>query len=365
MKNCLSLLTMLGCALPACSQLPPAAPINVVTPPKPARVFDDFSRNRDVRAQQIAAWPTREQPKELAQALVDLQQGSVDERVAKLKAKALADLIFVEGGSFVMGEWGQLRGMWSRSKYNAEQLSLFRSLFDRRPGHDVTLSSFWISRYKTTFAEFDVFTDATGAPRAPTDKLDEPYRYPTSPAGVPWIRADAYCHWLGKITGKPFALPTEAQWEYAARSRGQNFIYATDDGHLRQGVNTALNDVSRAFAPTEAGRKDSLGSPYPVGLFAPSPLGLYDMNGDGGDWVSDWYSPTYYDDSPVLNPTGPANGTEKVIRGFIDSAMIEPHVLMRRSRPPNGLKDDPTLPGKKMEAYNLDKGFRCAVQAQR
>lgn len=344
----------------ATSPAPAQPPAPATTPPNPARIFDDFSTDRDEREQQIANVPKRAQPAALAQAIADLQQGSIAERVAKLKAKAMADLVFVEGGSFVMGESAQMRGKFDRRKYTEEQLTTFRNLFDRMPGHEVTLSSFWISRYKTTFAEFDVFTDATGARPAPTSDFDVPYKAPTIPAGVPWIRGDAYCRWLGQITGKPFSLPTEAQWEYAARSRGQKFIYATDDGHLRQGVNTAIKDVSKAFAVTPAGRRNSVA--YPIALFPPTPLNLYDMNGNGGDWVSDWYDPTYYDYSPQKDPTGPAKGTERVVRGFIDSLMHEPHVLMRRSREPDALRRDPNSPTEKYETTSMETGFRCAVQ---
>jgi formylglycine-generating enzyme required for sulfatase activity len=170
---------------------------------------------------------------------------------------------------------------------------------------------------------------------------------------------------LSKITDRPFSLPTEAQWEYAARSRGQKFIYATNDGNLRQGINTAVRGVSSVFAVTEAGRETKLGSPYPVALFPPSPLGLFDMNGNGGDWVSDWYDPTYYDHSPVQDPQGPVTGKRKVIRGYIDSAMDAPHALIRRKREPDLLVDDPLSPGKQTEGVTFDKGFRCSVQPQR
>jgi formylglycine-generating enzyme required for sulfatase activity len=362
-------------ALQACAQAPspadatPPAPAAsataAVTPPQPPRFFDDFAHDPDVRAKQLAALPKREQPAALAQALASLQQGSIEERVAKLKAKVLGDLVFVEGGSFIMGDWGRMRGKWSRSKYTREQQELFSDAFDRAPGHEVTLTSYWISRHKTTFAEFDVYTDATRQPRAPSSEYDAKFWHPTVPAGVPWNHADAYCRWLSNVTGRPFSLPTEAQWEYAARSRGQKFVFATDDGHLRQGINTAVNEVAPFFAVTEAGQKASHSSTYPVGIFPPTPLGLFDMNGNGGDWVSDWYDATYYDNSPVQDPHGPVTGTRKVIRGYIDSAMDDPHALIRRKREPDLLVDDPLSPGKKTEGVTFDKGFRCSVQPQR
>ncbi len=341
---------------------PAASAAPAVTPPQPPRVFDYFARDPDERAKQLAALPKREQPAALVQALASLQEGSIEERVAKLKAKVLGDLVFVEGGSFIMGDWGRMRGRWKRPPQPADDPHLFDEVLNFAPGHEVTLSSYWISRYKTSFAEFDIYTDAMKQPRAPSSEYDAEFRHPIVPAGVPWNRADAYCRWLGKITSRPFSLPTEAQWEFAARSRGQKFVFATDDGHLRQGVNTALRRVATAFAVTEAGRQAQLWSPYPVALFPPNPLGLFDMNGNGGDWVSDWYDPTYYDNSPVQDPQGPATGTLKVVRGYIDSAMHHPHVLIRRSREPDGLVDDPLAPGKKTDGTSLNKGFRCAIQ---
>jgi formylglycine-generating enzyme required for sulfatase activity len=347
----------------ATSPTPPGpAASAVVTPPQPPRIFDDFAHDPDERAKQLAALPKHEQPAELAQALASLQQGSIKERVAKLKAKVLTDLVFVEGGTFIMGDWGRMKGRWKRPPQPADDPHLFDEVLNFAPGHEVTLSSYWISKYKTTFAEFDVYTDATNQPRAPSSKYDQAFKHPTVPAGVPWTRADAYCRWLSTITGRSFSLPTEAQWEYAARSRGQKFIYATDDGHLRQGFNTAIRDISAAFAVTEAGKRDEHSTPYPVASFPPTPLGLFDMNGNGGDWVSDWYDATYYDNSPVQDPQGPAAGTLKVVRGYVDSAIDHPHALIRRKYRPDALSKF-SRPGTLEEDGSRDTSFRCAVQA--
>jgi formylglycine-generating enzyme required for sulfatase activity len=145
---------------------------------------------------------------------------------------------------------------------------------------------------------------------------------PFVPAGTVWQRARDYCQWLGQLTGLPIDLPTEAQWEYAARSRGQNFVFATDTGNLEHGRNVPgsrehmelLNPIIR-YNMDLPGFSRTIPRPVPVGLFPPTPMGLYDVAHNGLDWVLDWYAVDYYQRSPVDNPGGPDTGTEKVLRG--------------------------------------------------
>ena len=223
------------------------------------------------------------QPEALAAELQALGQGTTEERIARLKKKVIHDMIFVEGGTFMMGDFGPLVSP-DGLPYSGDATSL--------PAHEVTLSSYSIAKYKTTYAEFDAYTDATKTPRAAEDDFSKKRRNPTSPAGVPWQRAKDYCVWLGKITGKPFDLPTEAQWEYAARSRGQFFVWATDDGNVDFGRNMPAAGQIELFTPS--GEE----YPYPVGLFPPNPLGLYDASHDGEEWVNDWFDSEYYKHSP-------------------------------------------------------------------
>jgi formylglycine-generating enzyme required for sulfatase activity len=96
-----------------------------------------------------------------------------------------------------------------------------------------------------------------------------------------------YCHWLGEKTGLPLDLPTEAQWEYAARNRGGYVLFATDNGNYEIGKNIANNEQKIHFS----------GLPlfsFIIGKFPPTPLGLYDMAGNGVDWINDWYAEDYY-----------------------------------------------------------------------
>jgi sulfatase modifying factor 1 len=290
------------------------------------------------------------QPSILASELDALGRGTIEERVARLKKKVLADLIVVEGGSFMMGDFGLL---WSPEKlpYSDDVTSRFV--------HEVTLSRFSIAKYKTTYAEFDVYTDATRTQKAaPSGTFDAHSRHPTVPAGVAWQRAKDYCLWLGTITQVDFDLPTEAQWEYAARSRGQFFVWATDNGNLDYGRNVPAADQAALFSPNKDNR-----SPYPVGLFPPNPLGLYDASHNGEEWVDDWFDENYYKTSPKNDPRGPAQGQFKVARGWPNADSLQPNTMYRRKHP---LVEKPHMsvagPKKLLPPIYQNFGFRCAVQ---
>ncbi len=251
--------------------------------------------------------PPVTQPAALTHDLRDLQEGTTNARIEKLKRKVLADLVSLPGGAYMMGDFGTL--------VTEEKLPLTFST-DNKPLHKVTLSSFSISRYKTTFAEYDVFLDANKIPHIDDDVV--PYRNPYVPAGALWQQAKDYCQWLGKITGVPFDLPTESQWEYAARSGGRNFVFATSDGNLERGRNIDDYYQLKLISPV-SDSKDKWGNTtqvrtYPVGIFPPNPVGLYDMNHDGYEWMNDWYQADYYKISPQLDPKGPSSGQWKVVR---------------------------------------------------
>jgi sulfatase modifying factor 1 len=290
------------------------------------------------------------QPVYLASALDALGRGTIAERIARLKKKVLADLIVVEGGTFMMGDFGSL---WSPEKlpYSDDVTSRFV--------HEVTLSRFSIAKYKTTYAEFDVYTDATRTEKAAAPgTFDARSRHPTVPVGVPWQRAKDYCQWLGTITQVPFDLPTEAQWEYAARSRGQFFVWATDNGNLDHGRNVPAAGQIPLISPNEDNR-----SPYPVGLFPANPLGLHDASHNGEEWVNDWFDEKYYEKSAKNDPLGPAHGEFKAARGWPNSDSLQPNTMYRRKHP---LVEKPhmSIVGAKklLPPIYQDFSFRCAVQ---
>ncbi|WP_118988214.1 formylglycine-generating enzyme family protein [Photorhabdus sp. CRCIA-P01] len=215
-----------------------------------------------------------------------------------LVKEALAEMVPVAGGSFMMGDFGPRV---------AEHLPYSFDL-DNKPEHKVTLDSFSISKYRVTWAQFNRYRAMLGLPEndfyqhfKKVGKEYESYQALLGekyPASVYWQEAKDFCQWLGKVSGEKVDLPTEAQWEYAARSRGQLFIFANN------------NNV---YEPN----KNFTGDIRPVGSYPPNPLGLYDMMGNGQDWVNDWYAADYYQHSSEHNPRGPEKGKEKVLRGSV------------------------------------------------
>lgn len=226
-------------------------------------------------------------------------------RIETLKKKAISDLVFVEGGRFQMGDFGPI---------HSEEKLPYTSQPENKPLHWVELDSFSLSRHKVTYEDFDVFTDANKKPRIAMALNDKPYREaPNVPAGLNWPEAKAYCKWLGKLTGLPFGLPTEAQWEYAARNRGQMLLWPTDNAMWEARRNVPDDDQLGELMPNMSSGEVFA---FPLGRFPPSPLGLYDMTANGSDWVEDWFSEKYYEVSPEKNPRGPARGKKKVFRGI-------------------------------------------------
>lgn len=296
----------------------PDATLYSVKPP----VGNPKSNHFHITERALEKLPVPQQPEALAKALADLEQGTVEERMAKLRAKVVTDLVFVKGGSFTMGDFTPLLNIpgITRMTYNEDDKHL----------HEVTLSDFYIGRYKATYAELNVFTDATGRPRLAKEK-ETSDRDPTVPAGMYWQTARDYCQWLGKLTGYTFDLPTEAQWEYAARSRGQFFMIPTDNGNIEFGRNTPYELQSKKL------RKGIWNWRYPIALFPPNPLGLYDMQYNGKEWILDWYAEDAYEKSASRDPQGPTTGTKRVTRGWAYGDSLKIGVsTWRRAQNPEG-----------------------------
>lgn len=295
----------------------------------------------------LAKLPVPQQPAELAQALAAMQTGSIDARKEVLKAKVSKDMVYVRGGSFMRGDFAKLMGI--------EGVSRMTSKDDDKVVKEITLSDFWISKYKVTYAEFDVFTDATGRPRTGSTYGGDVRQPPTLAARAYWQEAKNYCQWLGQLTGLPMDLPTEAQWEYAARSRGQFFMVATADGNVEFGRGVPYDKQAKLISPFNEM------SNYPVGLFPASPLGLHDMSTNGVEWVNDWYAEDAYKTAPSMNPQGPATGTHKVVRsGTADSPLIGSTVHRYKDDPYPMEKDDDT--GKLVATpSSYMPALRCAV----
>jgi formylglycine-generating enzyme required for sulfatase activity len=237
------------------------------------------------------------------------------------------EMVYLPGGSFQMGdEQGQ---------------------DDERPVHRVRLDPFAIGRRPVTWGEYRRFCESEDShwpewlvrgSRYHLDSGSEKY-YPKRGVsrdaldlpvvGVSWEDARAYCEWLGERTGKPYRLPTEAQWEYACRAG--------------TGTRWSFGDAERDLAEHAWYAGNSDGKLHPVGQKRPNPWGLYDLHGNVREWCADWYAADYYEQLASAleqsasgtgktasgtaaiasglraaasgNPSGPESGSIRVVRG--------------------------------------------------
>jgi len=225
----------------------------------------------------------------------------LQQKIQQLVEKTKKNMVFVEGGSFMMGDFGSVT--------RKDKLPI-TGLYAAMPLHKVTLDNYSLNAYKTTFDDFDIYTEATGQPTISTQIVSKKLRVPNAPAGISWQQAQDYCQWLGQQVGTPMNLPTEAQWEYAARNRGQYIIYPTDNGEYELGRNVWSDEQRHEISqPLDTGMKIPI-----LGHFPPTPLGFYDLATDGYEWMSDWFDSNYYKHSPERNPQGPTTGTLKSVR---------------------------------------------------
>jgi formylglycine-generating enzyme required for sulfatase activity len=143
---------------------------------------------------------------------------------------------------------------------------------------------------------------------------------------VSWHDAAEFCRKLSQASGKTVRLPTEAQWEYASRAGTKTrFSYGDDNDYSH------LGEYAWYGANSEA-------KTHPVGQKKPNPWGLYDMNGNVWQWCADWYADTYAD-AKVTDPTGPASGTRRVLRGGSRGANARGCRCADRWGVPDGLSD--------------------------
>lgn len=169
-----------------------------------------------------------------------------------------------------------------------------------RPVHRVWVDSFALAESQVTVAEYAKFLDATLRPPPPTWN-DPNFNHPEQPVtAVSWFEATAYCEWISEITGAHYRLPSEAEWERAARGgvEGKLFPWGDDPPQSR---------------PQYADLWKS--GPEPVRRSGPNPYGLYEMCENVHEWCSDWFQADYYSCSPERNPQGPASGDRKSSRG--------------------------------------------------
>ncbi len=172
---------------------------------------------------------------------------------------------------------------------------------NEKPVHRVWVDQFWLGKFPTTHGQYKIFLEETGSP-APPFWSDEMFSNPNNPVvGTSWYDAVAYCDWLSERTGYRFRLPTEAEWERAARGQSEGKKYPWGD----------KPPWERPFP----GYDEKTGGPDGVGVNEPNDFGLYDMSEGVHEWCSDYYDPNYYENSPERNPQGPASGQRRVSRG--------------------------------------------------
>ena len=233
---------------------------------------------------------------------------------------------------------------------------------DEVPVHTVELDAFYIDQHEVTNAKYQTFVAATGHPpprgigytavyellKNDYEPWNDPgFNHPDQPVTtVTWFDATAYCEWVGK------RLPTEAEWEKAARGGLEGTRYPWGD---TEPDNTSANfaDSQTEFEWRSPDVNDGFLFTAPVGTFPPNGYGLFDMAGNVWEWCADWYSPTYYSDvqgaeSPPRNPTGPDTGERRVLRGGTWYRAV--HTIRNAER----VSDFPS------NSLNV-VGFRCAM----
>jgi len=169
-----------------------------------------------------------------------------------------------------------------------------------QPAHRVCVDSFALAETQVTVAEYRRFLDATGRPAPPTWN-DSNFNRPEQPVtAVSWFEASSYCEWLSAITAFDYRLPSEAEWERAARGgiEGKLFPWGDDPPQARPSYESLWQR-----------------GPEPVRRSEPNAYGLYEMCENVHEWCSDWFQADYYAHSPERNPQGPASGDRKSSRG--------------------------------------------------
>ena len=203
------------------------------------------------------------------------------------------ELILVEGGTFTMGCTDEQKGGDRGNEY---------------PVHQVTLSGFKIAKHEVTQKQWKSVMGTNPSNNKGDDLPVE---------GMSWNDVQEFIRRLNDSTGKQYRLPTEAEWEYAARGGNKSMGYRY----------SGSNDIN-AVAWYEY---NNGGKTQPVGRKTPNELGLYDMSGNVNEWCSDWYDANYYAISPQNNSQGPPTGSARIFRGGGISPDVNCRVASRLS----------------------------------
>jgi formylglycine-generating enzyme required for sulfatase activity len=233
----------------------------------------EAGRKRLAEEQATAKKKIEEEKKRLAEEQAKEKLKRLPSPIQKL----LRDMVYVKGGKFTMGCTSEQEDCGD----------------DEKPSHKVTLSGFNIGKYEVTQLQWQAVmgtnpSDNKGCGECPVEK-------------VSWNDIQEFIKKLKKLTGKRFRLPTEAEWEFAARG-----------GTRSQGYKYAGSNSLGSVAWYEENSNDNT---HPVGQKLPNELGLYDMAGNVFEWCTDRYGRNYYNTSPSSNPKGPSSGAGRVLRG--------------------------------------------------
>jgi len=204
-------------------------------------------------------------------------------KTTSLEFSFAAPMVLIPAGEFLMGS----------SEGNS----------DEKPVHKVYLDAYYLDKYEVTNQQYREFVKATGY-RAPNQwgEDNHPVVY------VTWNDVVAYAKWAGK------RLPTEAEWEKAARAglKEKKYLWGNKDP---DGSQCNFADRNTSFSWSDKSANDGYSRTAPVGTYPPNNFGLYDMAGNVWEWCSDWYDKNYYANSLSKNPQGPNNGSYRVVRG--------------------------------------------------
>ncbi|MFI5303596.1 MAG: formylglycine-generating enzyme family protein [Nitrospiria bacterium] len=239
--------------------------------------------------------------------------------------KNIEGAVFVKGGCYEMGD------VFGDGDKNS------------KPVHTVCLNDFYFAKELVTLKEFKQFVDETHY----QTEAEEPFGETKEPVGcvgwngkdwkvdkktnwrtpgfkqednhpvvcVTWKDSNKFAAWKNIKTSLAWRLPTEAEWEYAARNRGQKIKFSWGDGPPKGNVGDLAFKDKVPNNPVWEGYNDGYPFTSPVHAFKPNELGLFDMTGNVWEWVFDWFDEGYYKKSPKENPQGPMSGQMRVLRG--------------------------------------------------
>jgi formylglycine-generating enzyme len=283
-------------------------------------------------------------------ALVALLAACATPRTATVDSLGIS-FVRVPAGEFLMGSDESVQAL--AADYPALERPRFEGLSDEAPVHRVRITKpFEMSRHEITVGQFRTFLRRSGhVPESVADGTggygyNPAYDPATSPrrdafegrspryswqnpgfaqgddhpvVNVTWNDAVALARWLSQQEGRAYRLPTEAEWEYACRAGGTGRYQHGDDPAGLIGVGNTFDEDAALNWPAWGDRavpgRDGHAFTAPVGAYTANAFGLHDMHGNVWEWVSDWHGDDYYAQSPVDDPTGPADGAVKVRRG--------------------------------------------------